>query len=53
MIYRIFRILNPFRCRLNIYPKFMNGRCMWCGVRNHGIHWKIKKPDYGGLSKHL
>ena len=38
-------------CRLNIYSKFsLNGRCQWCGVV-HGRHWKIERPNYGGLNK--
>lgn len=46
---RINSVVSRFMCRLNIYPKYnLGGRCHWCG-EVHGIHWDIKKPNYGGL----
>lgn len=42
------RFYQRTACRLNLYKKYMDHRCMFCGSK-HGIHWKIKTPDYGGL----
>lgn len=45
------RFVQEMMCRVNIYQKYnMSGRCMYCGVV-HGMHWKIERPDYGGLKK--
>lgn len=36
---------NRLRCRLNLYSKFPDGRCHYCGVTNHGLHWRIYQPS--------
>ena len=47
------KLVAETMCRLNIYSKYgLGGRCQWCGEK-HGLHWKIKYPDYGGLEKSL
>jgi hypothetical protein len=46
---RLGRKYNQLKCKLGKYPKYMDGRCMWCGVRYHGMHWKSYEPD---LSKY-
>lgn len=43
------RFVAENMCRLNIYPKYsLGGRCHWCGMV-HGRHWKIERPNYGGI----
>lgn len=46
------RLAKPYSrmlCRLNLYSKYsLSGRCCYCGIV-HGMHWKIEKPNYGGL----
>ena len=42
----IARLYSRMACRLNIYSKFMDGRCMWCGY-HHKLHWKIEELGVG------
>ena len=48
------RLAKPFSrmlCRLSLYQKYsLGGRCHYCG-EVHGMHWKIKEPNYGGINK--
>ncbi len=33
---------NLLKCRLNVYPKFSHGACMYCGVQ-HGLNWSVAR----------
>ena len=34
------RQLNLFRHWLGVYPRFMDGRCQWCGTTGKHLSWK-------------
>ena len=54
MIYRILFFFgvgwafSRLRCRLNLYSKWADGRCQFCGVK-HGVNWSVARREHQRL----